>query len=45
MKRLILIPVAVVAFPLMFVGLAGLALWMAFDGDVAPITITKGVRV
>ena len=40
-RRLVLWVVAIVAFPLMFIGLLGMALWLAVNGDCSPVTIRK----
>lgn len=41
MKTAVRFIVAIVAWPLMFAGLCGMALWLAVDGDCSPITISK----
>lgn len=40
-QRILLGAVAIVAFPLMFLGALGMALWLAADGDCSPIIITR----
>lgn len=41
MRRVRLFLVGLIAWPLMFVGICGMALWMSAGGDARPIDLSK----